>query len=189
MTYETYRYIFIAGAVLCGIMLVISILIFIISGIPKIISDLSGATARKAIKGIHEKNAAEKAYGFGGMMPGETISGSTDRMSGTGRISHPKSAVNTFDTQAYFNRTESLDNVSAVTDQTTVLHTTSETTVLNKDKETAVFPSTNETTVLDQSNAGQTGKLTADDGKAPIYGIGVEVEYEITYIHTDEVIV
>ena len=56
MTYEVYRYIFIGAAILCGIMFIISILLFVFLKVPKLISDLSGHTAKKAIKSIREHN-------------------------------------------------------------------------------------------------------------------------------------
>ena len=58
MTYEVYRYIFIISAILCGIMLIVSVLLFILLKIPRIINDLSGRTAKKAIKNIREQNEA-----------------------------------------------------------------------------------------------------------------------------------
>ena len=50
MTYDIYRYIFIGGAVLAGLMLVLSIVLFIVLKIPSVIGDLSGSTAKKAIE-------------------------------------------------------------------------------------------------------------------------------------------
>ena len=47
MTYELYRYIFIGGAVLAGIMLVASVLIFFLLKIPHVLGDLTGRNARK----------------------------------------------------------------------------------------------------------------------------------------------
>ena len=58
MTYEIYRYIFIGSAILCGVMFVVSILLFVLLRVPKLISDLSGLTAKKAIKNIREQNEA-----------------------------------------------------------------------------------------------------------------------------------
>ena len=44
---EIYRMIFIVGAILCGVMVIVSVMIFILMNIPRVISDLSGKTARK----------------------------------------------------------------------------------------------------------------------------------------------
>ena len=54
MTYEIYQYIFYGSLIMCIIMLVLSIILFFVFKIPKIVGFLTGATARKAIKSINE---------------------------------------------------------------------------------------------------------------------------------------
>ena len=54
MTYEGYRTLFIVAAVISAVMLVITVLLFIFLKIPYVIGDLSGTTARKAIKQIEK---------------------------------------------------------------------------------------------------------------------------------------
>lgn len=56
MTYEQYRYLFIFSAVACGLMLVASVLLFIRFNVPKLLGDISGRTAKRAIKTIREQN-------------------------------------------------------------------------------------------------------------------------------------
>ena len=58
MTYDMYRYVFIGAAILCGIMFVLSIVIFIFLKIPKTISGLSGATDREENQNTGEQNEA-----------------------------------------------------------------------------------------------------------------------------------
>ena len=55
MTYEIYRYIFLGGAILTGIMFVVSVLVFFFLNIPNVIGDLTGANARKAIEHIRNQ--------------------------------------------------------------------------------------------------------------------------------------
>lgn len=64
MTYEMYRYVFIGGLVLAGLVLLLAVLLFFLLKIPVVIGDLSGATARKAIENIRKENAktGEKTY-------------------------------------------------------------------------------------------------------------------------------
>ena len=57
MTYETYRYIFVIAAVLCGVMFGVSVLLFFLLKIPAVIGNLSGSTARKSIRTIEEKSS------------------------------------------------------------------------------------------------------------------------------------
>ena len=64
MTYEMYRYIFLGGLIACGVFFVIAVLLFFTLRIPKVISDLTGRTARKAIENIRIQNeqSGDKAY-------------------------------------------------------------------------------------------------------------------------------
>ena len=56
MTYEAYHTIFLWSGVLAIIFAVLSVVLFIVLKIPKVIGDLSGATARKAIADIRDQN-------------------------------------------------------------------------------------------------------------------------------------
>lgn len=56
MTYEQYRQLFMIAAILGVILFFISLILFFVFKIPNVIGDLSGATARKAINSIREKN-------------------------------------------------------------------------------------------------------------------------------------
>ncbi len=56
MTYEQYRQLFMVAAILGVILFLISLILFFVFRIPDIIGDLSGATAKKAINSIREKN-------------------------------------------------------------------------------------------------------------------------------------
>ena len=64
MTYENYRMIFYAAAIACGICFIVTVLFFFLFRIPKIISDISGRTAKKGIQEIRERNelSGDKAY-------------------------------------------------------------------------------------------------------------------------------
>lgn len=86
MTYETYRIIFIAGAVACGVMLAVSVLLFFLLKVPHLIGDLSGSTARKAIRGIREKNASTGDKVFRSSPVNAARGRLTDRMTPSGRI-------------------------------------------------------------------------------------------------------
>lgn len=56
MTYETFRIVFMAGAVLAVLMLFLSVFLFLFLDIPMVIGDLTGANARKAIAQIQGRN-------------------------------------------------------------------------------------------------------------------------------------
>lgn len=172
MTYDTYRYIFIGAAILCGIMFVVSVLVFIFLKIPKIISDLTGATARKAIKNIRQQNEAsgDKAYKVSAF--NEARGKLTDKISPSGNV-----------VQQYHAQMRGIDTTKIGTQE---LHV----------DETSVLDHYEDTTVLDGSGVGETSVLAAPAqpiaetsvlSDAPCDGTFC-IEFEITYIHTDEVI-
>lgn len=180
MTYEILRYIFIGAAVLSGIMLIVSVLLFILFKIPRVIGDLTGATAKKAIENIRNQNESSGDKIYKSSQVNRERGKLTDKISASGNIARQetnplggamattKIATQGLSPDASSNETTVLDSVSP--NETTVLD--NGTTVLN---ETV----SNETTVLNQQF----------DSTTLIEHTGVfEIEYEITFIHTDEVI-
>lgn len=154
--YEIYRYIFLGGTIVTAIMLVVTIILFFSLRIPKVIGDLTGSTARKAIKNIREQNekTGDKAYK---VSPVNLERGKlTDKISPSGNLipqsdSHLGAGVGT--------EKIGTDNLAPTY--------AAETDVLNMN------PQGSETTLLDQTNVS-----------APVFA----VEYEITYIFSNEVI-
>lgn len=172
MTYEIYRYIFLGGAILAGIMLVVSVLVFILLKIPTVIGDLTGANARKAIENIrsHNERTGDKTYLTS---PVNRERGKiTDKISPSGRI---------METSAY-----SLHGAMATEKISTQRLNSSEvssneTTVLSDE----LSRSASETTVLSQAGIGGNETTVLN---AQTLGNEFVIEYEITYVHTDEVI-
>ncbi len=169
MTYEIYRYIFMGGAILAGIMLVVSVLVFILLKIPTVIGDLTGVNARKAIENIRSQNenSGNKTYQTSAV--NRERGKLTDKISPSGRLIRTPSG--------------SLHGAMATTklDTEELLQSARETTLLTE-KAASINP---ETTVLVQE--GQANETTVLN-EQPVSNEFV-IEYEITYIHTDEVIV
>ena len=176
MTYDVYRYIFIVAAILCGIMFVVSVLVFILLKIPKVISDLSGATARKAIKNIREQNEAsgDKAYKVSAF--NEARGKLTDKISPSGNVVHQ-----------YHAQMRGIDTTKIDTQELQVDEAVNQTSVLDQ---------YNGTTLLGNEGVGETSVLTPLEqphGETSVLNpVATEttfcVEFEITYIHTNEVI-
>lgn len=167
MTYDIYRYIFIGAAILCGVMFIVSVLVFIFLKIPKVISDLSGATARKAIKDIREQNekSGDKSY--------KVSSFNAARGKLTDKISPSGNVIQQYQTQMGLG----IDTTKIAT------------------QELPINQPANETTVLDYQNASQsTDSFEVDSvGETTVLSEGTtdvdfNVEYEITFIHTNEII-
>lgn len=178
MTYDTYRYIFIGAAILCGIMFVVSVLVFIFLKIPKIISDLTGATARKAIKSIRKQNEAsgDKAYKVSAF--NEARGKLTDKISPSGNVVQQYHAqMRGVDTAKIGTQELHVDEAAAA-DQTLVLDHYEDMPVVGGS-------GAGETAVLSVSGQafGETSVLSEDSCDRAFC-----VEFEITYIHTNEVI-
>ena len=169
MTYEIYRYIFIGAASLCGLMLILTIILFFVLKIPAVLGDLSGATARKAIRRIREENGTENGRTSVNHSRGRI----TDRMTPSGRVI--PAAPPTFGALPVTSkiRTQELQTAGG----TTILQPVSE--------ETTVLPETLEW----QTAAEQAAPAAEETTLLPQYIQPVfAIEFEITYIHTKECI-
>lgn len=172
MTYEMYRYIFLGGLIACGVFFVIAVLLFFTLRIPKVISDLTGRTARKAIENIRMQNeqSGDKAY--------QTSAVNLER----GKITDKISPSGRLETKAGtpFGTGRATEKISTMK--------------LEPVGETDVLTVTEETTVLSNC-AGETEVLTCAAGETEVLAAPVQpaqaftVEYEITFTHTSEVIV
>lgn len=175
MTYEIYRYIFLGGAILAGIMLVVSVLVFFLMKIPTVIGDLTGANARKAIENIRNHNESTGDKTYRSSQVNQERGKLTDKISPSGRlIKDPSLSLH-----------GAMGTEKISTQQLHHEEVASETTVL-----TGELTGGSETTVL-------TGELTGESENhgnettvlnAQTFSNEFVIEYEITYIHTDEVI-
>ena len=166
MTYEVYRYIFIGGAALAGIMLLVSLLLFFLLHIPAVIGDLTGATARKAIEDIRSQNTKSGDKTYKSSQVNRERGRVTDKMTPSGRLlRHPSGE---------YGGAMATEKIS-----TSRLNTEAEesfaTTLL---EQPAV---SNETTVLTPDAGGETTVLAENQ-------ITFQIVYEITFVHTNEVI-
>jgi len=160
LSYEIYRYIFYGGAILAGVMLVATVILFFVYKIPTVIGDLTGANARKAIENIRNQNesSGDKLY--------KTSQVNRERGKLTDKISPSGSLMK--DPSGHFAGAMATEKIS---------------TQELPPEETTVLDVANETTVLNTSGTGETTLLDAVDTPATF-----QIEFEITFIHTDEVI-
>lgn len=172
MSYEMYRYIFLGGLIACGVFFVISVVLFFTLRIPKVISDLTGRTARKAIENIRMQNEKSGDKSYQSSAVNLERGKITDKISQSGRLMPNESTA--FGTGVITEKisTMQLDQPAG------------ETEVLSAAEETSVLSSpAGETAVLAPA-MGETEALAP----APQPGQAFAVEYEITFIHTSEVI-
>lgn len=162
MTYEMYRNVFIIALILSAVFFAVSVVLFFLLKIPKIIGDLSGATAKKAISQIREQNekTGEKAY--------KSSQVNIERGKLTDKISLSGKIIRQDLTMGLAMATEKISTqiLTPVGNETTILNNDiAETAVLN-------YEISQETTLLEEANNQNV----------------FVIEYDITYIHTDEVI-
>lgn len=159
MTYETYRYIFLGGLIACGIFFVIAVVLFFALRIPSIISDLTGRTARKAIENIRLQNEQSGEKTYQSSAVNLERGKLTDKITQSGRLV-PRDAT-PFGTGAITEKipTQQLDPAG----ETEVLAAEDAASALN-------------------AEAGETEVLA----EQPVQEF--TVEFEITFIHTNEVI-
>lgn len=204
MTYEIYRYIFMGGAILSGIMFVVSVLVFFLLKIPTVIGDLTGANARKAIENIRNQNENTGDKTYRTSQVNRERGKLTDKISASGRlIKNPSDSLHgAMGTQKISTQQLAPDGANETTVLTGELTGGAETTLLTPEytggAETTLltpeYTGGGETTVLTQEYAGgaETTLLSADmvGGVANVAVPDAQfvVEYEITYIHTNEVI-
>ena len=151
MTIELLHYISIGAYVASGIFFVAAVVIFFVLGIPAVIGDLSGRTARRAIEDIRNRNEStgEKAY--------KSSAANINRGKLTQKIS-------TMKLDAAGGETTVLE--AEANNETTVLkpEAGNETTVLKSgvNSETTVLEprADNETTVLSGGEVPDAGKVT-----------------------------
>lgn len=167
MTYETYRIIFIAGAAACGVMLAVSVLLFLVLKVPRLIGDLSGATARRAIRGIREKNVSSGEKVFRSSAVNSARGKVTDRMTPSGRIiPHAPTPYGPGAVTTKISTQELLQEHAALAASSAAVQEAGATTLLTE----APAP----------QEAGATTVLAANQTFA--------VEFEITFVHTQETI-
>lgn len=174
MTYEMYRYLSMGAAIACGIMVVVSLVLFVQLQIPKVIGDLTGRTARKAIEDIRKQNEEGGSKVYRSSSVNLRRGKLTDKITPSGRIEARHTTP--FGTGVITEKisTQELPLTEDSYD-TTLLGTENETTVLSQVPEAASVPSlTTETTVLQ--------RWEEENDRSFV------IEYEITFIHTNEVI-
>lgn len=191
MTYEAYRYVFIIALILCAVLFVVATLLFFLLNVPKIIRDLSGITAKRAIREIREQNEKTGDKSYKVSQVNRDRGRLTDKISPSGRIVKQAETMKI----GYGVETEKIGTAKTAVEmpygnETTVLENTAgETSVL--DDATMLLYTSGETAVLSDQTNEETSLLTAENTTVieSAYGVpGFFIEFDITLIHTNEVI-
>lgn len=171
MSYEVFRYIFVGSLIACGIFFVLAVVLFFALKIPKVISDLTGRTARKAIENIRMNNERSGNKTYQSSAVNLERGKLTDKISRSGRI---------------VPRSETPFGTGVITEKisTMELEPAGETELLDTNNETTVLSAPADETVVLSPAAGETEVLSQEPQAVQAF----VVEYEITFIHSSEVI-
>ena len=167
MTYEAYRVIFIVGAILCGVMIIASVLIFILMNIPRVISELSGKTARRAIANIRQKNEAGGEHAYKSATAKVNRIKVEDKLTQSGRIAQKKSHMGHPVETAKISTKKLIDDAAQPSANTTVLTEPQYTAV---DNMTTVLG--NETTVLSAQSENVNETAVLGENETTVLGAG-----------------
>lgn len=172
MSYDIYRLIFIGAAIACGVMFLVSVILFIVFKIPNIIGNLTGHSAKKAIEDI--KKQQNESYVINGEANESHLNGKkkiTEKIS-TARLDHAE-------------ETTVLGNGNSRVEETTILgdgnSNVEETIILG-------YNGTEETTLLGNGRVDETAVLgngITEFSTVPGNAMFIVTE-EIRFIHTEE---
>lgn len=177
MTYDIYRYIFIGSAGLAALCLILAVILFFVLKIPRVIGDLSGSTARKAIENIRNQNESTGNKTYKSSKVNQARGMVTDKITASGSVIKPLVDISNGAMATTKISTSRLETEALESYETSLLNNniSGETTVLSA-------YGSGETTVLDSFSNGETTVL--DEANFDAFTI----EYELMFIHTDEII-
>lgn len=196
MTYEIYNYIFIGAAIASGILLVVSVVLFFLLDIPKVIGDLTGSNARKGIESIRKQNEATGDKTYMSSSVNLRRGRLTDKISNSGRVVKPVSgAFGVGAGTAKISGPNPMQPSMPAAEGTMVLENNA-TMVLEEGNATMVLDSAAsemQTALLSVPAAASAAETTMLSQQMPAqaYAAPVQkpvafgVEIEITYIHTN----
>ena len=198
MSYDTYRLIFIGAAIACGVMFLVSVILFIVFKIPNIIGNLTGHSAKKAIEDI--KKQQNESYVINGEANESHLNGKkkiTEKIS-TARLDRAEETTVLGNGNSRVDETTILGNGNSRVDETTILGNgnsrVDETTILgdgNSNVEETImlgYNGTEETTLLGNGRVDETAVLgngITEFSTVPGNAMFIVTE-EIRFIHTEE---
>ncbi len=167
MSVELMNTLSLAAYIAAGVMLLVAVALFFLLNIPKVIGDISGVTAKKAIEAIRQQNEStgDKVYKPSAVNAGR--SKLTDKISPSGRLVHRHSGET---------------HISAETEKFA-------TTELMQAAQATVALDGNATTILNQTEAGATTLLDdSDRGSQASASTEVTIDVEMGFSGSSELI-
>ena len=167
MSYDIYRLIFIGAAIACGVMFLVSVILFIVFKIPNIIGNLTGHSAKKAIEDI--KKQQNESYVINGEANESHLNGKkkiTEKIS-TARLDRAEETTVLGNGNSRVDETTILGNGNSRVDETTILGNgnsrVDETTILGNGNSRV-----DETTILGNGNSRVDETTILGDGNSNV---------------------
>ena len=200
MSYDIYRLIFIGAAIACGVMFLVSVILFIVFKIPNIIGNLTGHSAKKAIEDIKKQH--NESYVINGEANESHLNGKkkiTEKIS-TARLDRAEETTVLGNGNSRVEETTILGNGNSRVNETTILgdgnSRVEETTILgngnSRVEETTILGDGNsnveETIMLGYNGTEETtllGNGITEFSTVPGNAMFIVTE-EIRFIHTEE---
>lgn len=176
MSVELLQILSVAAYILAVVMLVVSIILFFVLNIRKVIGNLSGSTAKKAINDIRQKNEMSGRKSYKPSAFNLARGKITDKMTPSGNIANQGYG----DTVSPITEKFSTLDLNPQSEETTILDTTAdETTILND------VSASEDTVVLSNFNTKENPtKNTVENGQHT----EIRTEVEIGFTDSDEII-
>ena len=163
MSIELLHTLSLSAYILAGIMLMLAVILFFVLDIRKVLGDVTGATARKAIENIRQQNETSGKKVYKPSRVNAERGRVTDKISASGRLQQHTPGFGASPATEKFDTAQ----LNPQTNETTILGTTSnETTLL-----AAGGASTGETTLLDTEAAA------SQEIQHPPFTIDVEMKF------------
>ena len=173
MSYEIYHWIFIGAMIMAGLMLALTVFLFFYFQIPRVIGDLTGSNARKAIEDIRQQNTKTGVKVHKTSQVNRERGKVTAKMTAAGKVVEQHSGgVSAMKTGKISTQKLSQEAAQPAAETTILDQPAAETTVLN--------PPRDETMLLTPQSWGAPAPAPAPSG--------FMIEYELTFIHSDELI-
>lgn len=171
MSVELLNTLSLAAYIAAGVLFLVAVALFFLLNVPRLIGDISGSTAKKAIEAIRQQNenSGDKAYK---PSPVNAARGKlTDKISPSGRLEQRTSGMSVGAQTEKFETTELLEAAQATT----------------------LFNNANESTLLSQGESGETTLLSEQEtGDAKeqklVAPVGVTVDVEMSFTGSTEII-
>ncbi len=171
--------------IVAGVFLILAIALFFLLDVPRIIGDLTGRNAKKAIEQIRQQNERDgnKAHKPSpvNMERGQI----TDRISETGTLYKQEPS---FDGSVGTEKISTARLVQPTGEKTTILQGQGETTVLSEQGETTLLQGFGDTTELNGQESPYQGKGTIELMMNHQTSVVFALEYELGYLGSDELI-